>query len=664
MMRSWPLRGNIFLAVVLLLMILAGVIMPATQRDVIHTAARGERQAVNNIIELIQHDVAARWNSQMADLMMDQRTTREQLLELSATVRALLQGFVDMAQGGTLSDRQAQAQALASVKALDVNPRRDVFIYDSRLKMLVSNHPDIDVQSLVTVDGSPRMQLASMMLEESRLRPQTVKTYARTGADGKKITRSASFQHLAPWDWVIVVSEESNDLAAQIAQHRQSLESSLRLSLEQIRLARSGFVFIIDDSGRAVTAPQRQPVLDALLSDPQRSIHRARQLAKDQTVGFSLDADGTRWQVQTAALRPLEWTLVAAVPQSDFTATASLSVNRLALIFAAALVLALCLAWLIVTHITRPLKTLTRYARDLPAEGLERVAPAPIAEQAKSHDEIGRLAGSFIFMQREVASNITRLMKESSRRERIDSELRIAHDIQHGFLPGPLAPEAAARLDLDATMQAAKEVGGDLYDYFMLPDGRLCFAIGDVSDKGVPAALLMAVTHTLIRVCAEDETEPARMLQHINARLTENNPKLMFVTLLLGVLDLDSGELRWANAGHPPPALISEHGVRLLRCRGGPACGVDPHARYRDFRLQLQPGATFFSYTDGVTDATDPKGEHFGEARLVRTLAANSGDCRRCIQVMADAVHRFMNGAEPFDDITLLALRRPGPSPD
>src|SRR5690606_40596543 len=127
--------------------------------------------------------------------------------------------------------------------------------------------------------------------------------------------------------------------------------------------------------------------------------------------------------------------------------------------------------------------------------------------------------------------NVARLMDETTARERYESELNIARDIQLGLLPVPLPADTGARVELHATMLPAKEVGGDLYDYFMLPDGRLCLAIGDVSDKGVPAALFMAVTNTLIRASAEDETSPALLMERVNNRLSENNPTLMLVTL-------------------------------------------------------------------------------------------------------------------------------------
>src|SRR5690606_13383088 len=185
--------------------------------------------------------------------------------------------------------------------------------------------------------------------------------------------------------------------------------------------------------------------------------------------------------------------------------------------------------------------------------------------------------------------------------------LNIARDIQMGLLPIPLPRNVLEKIDLYATMIPAKEVGGDLYDYFLLPDGRLCFAIGDVSDKGVPAALFMAVTRTLIRASAEDETDPARLMERVNNRLSENNPNVMFVTLVLGVLDLATGDLDWANGGHPPLCIVQTDGsLRLLEGRSGPACGVQEDLPYKSFSTRLAPGEILLGYTDGITEAVGP----------------------------------------------------------
>jgi len=442
------------------------------------------------------------------------------------------------------------------------------------------------------------------------------------------------------------------------------MEAALRAALSRLTLAHSGFVFILADDGRLVVPP---PASHAGLLDAKddASGQALRDALRDRQAGarsLLLPNGGDPWLIQTMRHKPLGWTLAAAVPESDLTAPAARLLNRQAVIFAGALVLALALVWLIATRITRPLDTLTAYARSLPEQDLTAPSepPARIAGMPARHrDEVGRLASSFLFMQRKLSENVARLMHETSARERIESELNIARDIQLGLLPMPLPSEVSTRVELHAAMHPAKEVGGDLYDYFSLPDGRLCLAIGDVSGKGVPAALFMAVTRTLIRATAEDETNPAVIMQRVNNRLSENNPNMMFVTLLLGVLDLATGELAWANAGHPPPAVIAADGtVRLLPGRSGPACGVQEDLSYQRLDARLLPGEILLGYTDGVTDATDRQGAQYGEARMLERLGRPAGSATELAQALLDDVHRFTDGADPFDDITLIAVRR------
>src|SRR5690606_15646852 len=211
---------------------------------------------------------------------------------------------------------------------------------------------------------------------------------------------------------------------------------------------------------------------------------------------------------------------------------------------------------------------------------------------------------AFAYMDEQLREKVARLLEETSSRERLESELNIAQEIQQGLLPPDPDRILQAKVDLRATMVPAKEVGGDLYDYLILPDGRLLFAIGDVSDKGMPAALFMAGTCTLIRAIAETETNSAVIMTRINNPLAANNPNLMFGTLIVGVLDLSSGRLEWANAGHSPLCVLSPQGaIRLLDGRSGPACGVQEGLTYRLLSDHLAPGEILIGYTDGVTEA-------------------------------------------------------------
>ena len=244
-------------------------------------------------------------------------------------------------------------------------------------------------------------------------------------------------------------------------------------------------------------------------------------------------------------------------------------------------------------------------------------------------------------------------------RDRMEQELNIGRDIQMSMMPRNFPSDPGSEgFALYARLEAARELGGDFYDFFRLDDGHLCLCIGDVSGKGVPAALFMAVTRTLIRSRAAASRSTAEILSQVNATLSDNNDSCMFVTLFLAICEPGSGELVYTNAGHNPPLLCGAGGLRRLTQRHGPVAGAMPGFAYREDRLRLQAGDTLLLYTDGVSEAMNPAAELFGEERLAGLVEAH---CDQGVEALSDgiveAVHRFEAGAEQADDITVLAFR-------
>ena len=242
-------------------------------------------------------------------------------------------------------------------------------------------------------------------------------------------------------------------------------------------------------------------------------------------------------------------------------------------------------------------------------------------------------------------------------RERLDQELAVARLIQQNFLPRAL-PEAPG-WDVAADYRPAREVGGDFYDFIELPDGRLGIVVGDVTDKGVPAALVMAATRSVLRASAQRLIEPGAVLERVNEHLVPDIPENMFVTCLYGVLELDTGRLVFANAGHNLPMVATGAAVTELYARGMPL-GLMPGMDYEETEAVLAPGAQLLLYSDGVTEAHDPAREMFGSGRLSDLMArSGSRDVGSVLRTLLGAVHEFAGaGAEQEDDITLVAIRR------
>jgi serine phosphatase RsbU (regulator of sigma subunit)/anti-sigma regulatory factor (Ser/Thr protein kinase) len=243
-------------------------------------------------------------------------------------------------------------------------------------------------------------------------------------------------------------------------------------------------------------------------------------------------------------------------------------------------------------------------------------------------------------------------------RERLEQELAVARLIQQNFLPRHV-PEMAG-WGVAAEYRPAREVGGDFYDFIELPDGRLGIVIGDVTDKGIPAALVMAATRSVLRASAQRLIEPGAVLHRVNEHLCPDIPENMFVTCLYGVLEPATGRLVFANAGHNLPVVSVGGAVNELRARGMPL-GLMPNMEYEEVEATLPPGAQLLLYSDGLTEAHDPDREMFGTARLRNLMATRAGG--RLIGALLDALNSFTQGgvgAEQEDDITLVTLRRSG----
>jgi serine phosphatase RsbU (regulator of sigma subunit) len=275
-------------------------------------------------------------------------------------------------------------------------------------------------------------------------------------------------------------------------------------------------------------------------------------------------------------------------------------------------------------------------------------------------DEIGDLAASFNQMTKDLRKNIDKLTEETRVREKYESELNIAYDIQMSFLPQTFPPfPNRSEFDLYALIKPAREVGGDLYDFYLIDDNHLCFLIGDVSDKGVPAALFMARTMAVIKSAAKSSRFPREILTSVNKELSLNNEECMFVTLFLGILTIDSGHMVFANAGHNPPFYItSDQDAVFFKSTNALALGLDADTDYRDHTIKLSENDTLFMYTDGVTEALNDRNQFFSEERLQKEVSLQkSTSIQDQVSIVMDSVKTFSSGTAQSDDITILCLR-------
>jgi sigma-B regulation protein RsbU (phosphoserine phosphatase) len=257
---------------------------------------------------------------------------------------------------------------------------------------------------------------------------------------------------------------------------------------------------------------------------------------------------------------------------------------------------------------------------------------------------------------------VHQMQKEHSQLESLKGDLAIACEIQQAILPRvfPPFPEDSDKLDIAASMTPAKDVGGDFYDFFRIDDDRIGFVIADVSGKGIPAAIFMAVSRTLIRATGVRGGSPADCLTYSNKLLAAESVDCMFVTVFYGIFNLKTGEISYCNAGHNPPYILKRGGaVEVLPMSQDPMVGAIDGIEYHGATLQLDHGDSLVMFTDGVTEAMNAQNEEFGEERLEDTLAeVTMHNCQQIVEAIKVDVAAFVGDAEQSDDITVLALKR------
>jgi sigma-B regulation protein RsbU (phosphoserine phosphatase) len=285
----------------------------------------------------------------------------------------------------------------------------------------------------------------------------------------------------------------------------------------------------------------------------------------------------------------------------------------------------------------------------------------PTLRQIVSQQSRDELMEELKRKNRELQESFEDLQRTTSAKERMESELNIGRDIQMSMLPVDFDAYAHRHeFDVFATLHPAREVGGDFYDFFLIDEDRLCVCVGDVSGKGVPAALFMAMTKTLIKSRATNDFSPASILTHVNDELGRNNESCMFVTVWLGILEVKNGRLSYTNAGHNPPFLRRASGaVERLSRHHGPVVAAMDGMSYGEDEVQLDVDDVLLLYTDGVTEAMDPSGALYGEGPLRQSLEQPGEQptvVRAAVAAAVDGVWRFQADAHQADDITVMAL--------
>ena len=429
--------------------------------------------------------------------------------------------------------------------------------------------------------------------------------------------------------------------------------------LDSMRRSDESYTFMLGKDGTYIAHFKRERILHKTIfevseemTNPQVKLLGENMIAGKQGMHI-VNNDGLKTFVFYASVPHTQWSLGIVIPEKEVFSDLSRINLMLLLTIGLGLIALFLIASQTISKLTKPLKIFAVSAREI-AHG-DFSAKLPII---RSSDEMKELYDSFTYMQSELTDYITNLQQTTSAKEKIESELRIARDIQMGMIPKIFPPFPTRKeIDLYAVLNPAKTVGGDLYDFF-IEDNNLYFTIGDVSGKGVPASLLMAVTLSLFRSVSESTESPGEIMNSLNASISENNDSNMFITLFIGILNLKTGVLNYCNAGHNPPVVVAPDGeCAWMKLIPNIPVGVIKGFLYREQCLKLSDSSAIILYTDGVTEAENAEKDFYGGKRFFDIIRRNpKSSPRSMIETLLSDINQHVKDNEPSDDITLLAI--------
>jgi sigma-B regulation protein RsbU (phosphoserine phosphatase) len=438
--------------------------------------------------------------------------------------------------------------------------------------------------------------------------------------------------------------------------------------VSKVTIYRTGYAFLISKKGVFVTHPNKDWILHGSIfsvadaaGDPE-----LRKIGKDMVQGgkgfvpLPVHFTGKKAWMYYAPLPSAGWSIGVVIPEDELFA----DIRNLGWIVLAIGIAGFAFLFLVVIFIsntiTGPLRKLAGTAAEIAKGSLDAALP-----EKKSADEVGDLTDSFENMRRALKEYIANLKETTAAKERMESELKIAHTIQMSFLPKRFPPfPEKEEFDIYAMLVPAREVGGDLYDFFLLDDDTLFFSVGDVSGKGVPAALFMAASKIAMKGFVNLNVDLSETLGKVNRELCVDNETTMFVTVFCGTLNFKTGELRYSNAGHNPPLLLRQgKDPEWLPLPEGLFLGVFEDSAYKTLSTRMNPGDTLLLYTDGVTEAMNREGQAYSDERLFGLAGKNAGASpENLVRDVVRSVQEYAGEEPQSDDITLLVLQYKGSS--
>ena len=454
------------------------------------------------------------------------------------------------------------------------------------------------------------------------------------------------------------------------------------------------FLCVVNDKGQMLFSPKDEGIFRAATASDAPDLRLSSDqafadfvtLALSENTGLKMmEIEGTEYYICGVPLETLGWTVITAVEKEliyqptaamlasydainnratgSYTSGLQHSAQTVIVLTVVIVLLAVTAAMILAYNVVKPIEYMTQKINSLN----DKDKVFKMEKVYRTGDEIEVLAQSFASLSEKTQDYISQIMKITAEKERIGTELALATRIQADMLPNiyPAFPDRP-EFDIYASMDPAKEVGGDFYDFFLADDDHLCMVMADVSGKGVPAALFMMASKIILQNNAMMGKSPAQILKDTNAAICANNREDMFVTVWMGIMEISTGKLTASNAGHEYPILKRADGdFELVKDKHCFVLGGMEGLNYKEYEIMLTPGDKLFLYTDGVPEATNPKNELFGTERMLEALNHEpDSEPEKILKVMRTCVDSFAEESEQFDDITMLCMEYRGPSED
>lgn len=634
-----------------------------------------EAQSVQNALYLVKLNIENQYGSLLFHKLATLEKRKAEMKKLITLVASDLERTRQQRQKGLVEEEKARIYALDWISSLRCDDDSCFFVYDENGTLLA--HPDGTLigKKLPGLKDIKGASLFQSMLEAAKTKGDGVTIFTWHCADRTKASKKLGyFTYYPRLRWVIATMVNMEDIESDAQKRLDAIIHDLKQTFDHVRIADTGYLFLFKGNGELLIHPSLSgmalaEVTDAGTGKPLLDEFRAAAQHPDQPLEYLLQGpQGERlgpFVSYARYFKTLDWYIVSSALKEEMMVPVRRAVIRQSSLIGLVFVVSLVVTFFLVRRISQPLKELAAYARELPEHDFSAVelSPAISTLPSRYRDEVGNLAEALLFMEKALRQYLRDLQETTAAKERIESELKIASEIQMSILPRTFPPfPERTEFDIFATIKPAREVGGDFFDFFLINEEHLFFTIGDVSGKGVPASLFMAITRTLLKANAGIDTAPDEIVRRVNVKLAESNETCVFVTVFCGILNIATGEVIYSNAGHNPPVIMRVgDGVDYIKMPPGMVLGIVEDTPYQSARLVLRPGDILLMYTDGVTEAMNPDHELFSEKRLKAVLSASrESSLEGLSEELMEQILAFADGAQQSDDITMLLVKYQG----